>query len=107
MISVTRHRNTPAGVDQYGDPTGVTPDALTVSGCAVAPRSSSEPTERGRVGVIVGLTLYAPYGSDIIHTDQIEVDGTVYDIEGEPGLWANPFTGSRPGMEVALKRAEG
>ena len=93
-------------LDEYGDPDGE-PEEDDLEGCTVAPRSSTEVDERGRQGVVVGLTLYAPYGTDIVHTDQLQVDGVLYDIDGEPGLWKNPFTGWEAGIEVALVRAEG
>ena len=102
--SVIRVR--PGGLDRYGDPVG-SPSRTTLPGCAVAPRTSSDVTDRGRQGVIVGMTLYAPHGTDLLHTDQVEVDGVLHDIDGEPGSWVNPFSGWRAGVEVALKRAAG
>lgn len=92
--------------DQYGDPTG-TPDDETLDGCMVAPRTSTDVDGRGRQGVVVGLTLYAPYGTDIVATDQLTVDGEPYEIDGEPGPWKSPFSGWEAGIEVALTRAEG
>lgn len=97
----------PPGTDSYGDPLPITRTGGDITGCAVAPRYSTEPTERGRQGVIVGLSIYAPTGSDILFTDLIEVRGQVYMVEGDPGDWVNPFTGWAPGMEIALKRAAG
>jgi len=97
----------PPGTDAYGDPLPITRIGGDITGCAVAPRYSSEPTERGRQGVIVGLTIYPPAGSDILFTDQVRVRGVLYDIDGDPAEWENPFTGDTPGMEVALKRAVG
>lgn len=97
----------PQGEDQYGDPIEGESARTTIEGAYVAPRESSEPSERGRVGVIVGLTLFAPYDTDLLHTDQIEVDGTLYEIEGEPGQWRNPFTDWEAGLTVALRRATG
>ena len=95
------------GLDDFNNPiAGPTPPTV-VEGCAVAPRMSTEPTIRGRHGVIVGLTLYAPPGTVILPTDRITIGGNDYQVEGEPGVWKNPFSGSTPGIEVALKRAEG
>lgn len=107
--SVTRIRSTVDGeYDDNGDPTplpdGEDPSTLEITGCLVAPRYSTEPTEAAQAGVIVGKTLYAPPGSDIVRTDQFEIDGQRFDVEGEPGLWDGTSAG---GLEVALKRAAG
>ena len=105
--TVTIVRGSTDGYDEYGDPSSGSVSRTVVRGCAVAPRSSSEPDARGRRGVVVGLTLFAPHGTDIRFTDTVEVDGTAYEVEGEPGVWVSPFTGWSPGVEVALSRAGG
>lgn len=105
--SITVRRDSPGGFDVYGSPVAGTTTETVITGCAVAPRYSTESTERGRQGVIVGLTVFAPFGSDILYTDRIVVASVEYRIEGEPASWANPFTGSTPGMEIALTRAVG
>lgn len=95
----------PGGEDQYGDPLPSTEH--TVAGCALAPRTSTELTDL-RDTVIRGYTLYGPYGADIQPTDQIVLnDDTVWQVEGDVGRWASPYTGSRPGLEVALSRVTG
>jgi hypothetical protein len=96
------------GTDRYGDPIEGE-GRIPLKGCIVAPRKHplGETGERGRQGVIVGLSLYAPAGVVIRHTDRVEHNGVLYEVEGEPGVWENPFTGSRPGTEVALRRATG
>jgi hypothetical protein len=104
---VTVLRDTPGGFDPYGDPVTSTTIRTLIEACAIAPRYSTEPTERGRQGVIVGLSVYAPAGSDITSTDRLEIDGITYVIDGEPAEWVNPFTGSWPGLEVAVRRATG
>lgn len=93
-------------IDKYGDHTG-TVTRTTLDGCAVAPRSSEALDADGRHGAIIGLNLYGPYGTDLVHTDQLEVDGVVYDIDGEPGQWKSPLSAWEAGFEVALKRAVG
>jgi hypothetical protein len=97
----------PGGVDQFGDPSG-SGTTHTVAGCALAPRTSNEDIQGRGDTVIVGLTLYAPYGSDITATDKIQIPGgLIYEVVGEPGQWLNPKTGSTPGMAVALQRVAG
>ncbi len=97
--------------DEYGDPIPGQSATVQVPGCAVAPRmqlqASTESGERGRQGVIVGLTVYTPPGVDIRSSDKLTVRGVDYDVEGEPGVWVNAFTGVPRGVEVALRRAVG
>lgn len=97
------------GKDQYGDPIPGTTTRIDIPLCAVAPRTSTEPTERGRQGVIVGKSVYLPDNASTIplFTDQLEIAGVLYDIEGEPGDWTNPLTGWHPGSEIAIRRAAG
>lgn len=104
-MTIVRVRS--AGVDSLGDPISGDPDRLTLDGAFTAPRSSSDIDDRGRAGVIVGWSLFAPYGTDLLHTDQVEVDGVLYDVDGEIGQWRNPLTGWNAGSETALKRAAG
>lgn len=91
----------------YGDPIASTTATTDVPGCAIAPRASSESTARGRDGVIVGLTVYAPAGTDITRTDRIDIGGIEYRVEGEPGTWVSPFDGRERGIEIAVTRAVG
>ena len=105
--TVTIVRQSPGGTDSYGDPIDSTESRIDIEGVAVAPRYSSEPTERGRQGVVVGLTIYPPANSGFLFSDQVEVRGELFDMEGDPGEWENPFTGDTPGAEIALKRAAG
>lgn len=106
-VTVTRIRRSPGGRDSFGDRIPGTESRTDIPGCALAPRADPEPTERGRNGVIVGLTLYAPLGTDLLHADRIEFDGTAYEIDGEPGRWVNPWVPTHGGVEAALKRAAG
>ena len=97
----------PTTFDAYGDPVASLRTGGDITGCAVAPRYSTEPTTRGRQGVIVGMSIYAPAGSDILSTDLLTVRGDTYMVEGEPAEWVSPYTGWAPGLEVAIKRAVG
>lgn len=83
------------------------PAETTIRGCAVAPRTSADVTEPARQGIVVGLTVYAPATVELdAVTDQIRVDGAVYDIEGEVGRWRSPWTRLR-GLQVSLRRVVG
>jgi len=105
--TVTRIRATPGGYDPFGDPLPGTTDELEISGCAISPRAqvyTSELTGPGRRAVIDGVLLYAPYGSDILPSDDIVVRGVTYRVDGEPGSWRSPYTGARRGIEITLER---
>ena len=89
-------------------------DALTygttptheVAGVMVEPRSSGE-DNAGRQAVIVGLTLYLPTGSDVLPTDHLLVRGELYEAEGPPADWRNPFVPGHGGLVQAVKRVAG
>lgn len=104
---VTIHRTAATGaVDRYGNPTDGPTQTITVTGCAVAPRSTSE-ENTDRAGVITGLTVYAPPGTRINPADRLHIRNALYEVEGEPGIWVSPFTGVEAGVEVAVRRVEG
>lgn len=107
MNNATVVRIRPPGLDEYGDPIAGEPTSATLDGCSVAPRLSTEVSAPGREAVLQGLTLYAPYGTDIEHTDRVTVDGVPYEVDGEPGSWKSPFDGWEAGVSVALRRAAG
>lgn len=104
---IVQVRRSPGGHDAYGDPTDGTSARAILDDAFVAPRESTGTTERGREGVVVGLTLYAPHGTRIEPSDLFEVDGVTYSVEGDPGVWCHPATGWRAGVVAALTRAAG
>jgi len=109
-VDVIVHRAVPGGVDQYGDPIPGTVTTHVLAGVALAPRTGGgfgDVDSRSRAGVVVGLTMYAAHDADIRPTDRVEIDGELWEVDGEPGRWASPFTGRLHGCQVALKRAEG
>lgn len=70
-------------VDRLDDPAVGPPAQHDIDGCAVLPRSSQE---EGKGWVILdGRLIIAPYGADVLATDRVEVDGKVWDVDGEPG----------------------
>ena len=83
------------------------PEELEIDNVAVAPRQSSEDTAAGREGVIIGLTLYAPAGSDIEAVDRVVVRGETYEVDGEIAEWTNPYSSVARGVEINVKRVEG
>lgn len=86
-------------------------DETDIEGCAVAPRQAGgvagEETSSGRQGVLVGMTVYTPPGADVVATDRMRVRGQLFEVDGEPSDWRNPFTTLARGVEVALRRVDG
>lgn len=97
--------------DIYGNDVPGAVAEISVSGCAVAPRdgTGSGPNEivDARDTVISGLTLYAPFGTDIRATDRVRVGGDVYEVEGRVGSFRSPFSGSTGPVVVALELVTG
>lgn len=93
--------------DIYGNDIPGADTRIDITGCAVAPRLRGDSTDAGRQGVIVGMSVYFPAGTDVLATDRLEVRGETHTIEGDPGYWTSPYTGTARGVEVATLRVEG
>lgn len=88
------------GNDVYG--TTETP----VTG-AFAPAGATELVQ-GQDTVIATPTFYLSPGSPIpAPTDRLTVRGVTYEIDGQPEVYLNPFTGEQPGAVVRLERVTG
>lgn len=101
----------PTGEDAYGNDIPGPPTEITVVGCGVAPRdgtgtAGNEITD-ARDTVISGLTLFAPHGTDIRATDRVRVGGVLYEVEGLPGSFRSPLTGSHGPVVVSLELVTG
>lgn len=96
----------PPTTDPYGnDIPGV--DAETdYAGCAVWPRVSSEDVQ-ARDQIIDGLYVVFPTGADVLATDRVRVRSRIYLVDGEPGVYRSPLTGTALGPQVALTRVSG
>lgn len=107
--TVTRLRGEQTGVDRYNQPVLMVVET-DIPGALFAPeRESAESVEVGRQQVPAKPTLYwLREWPDIVRTDQIRVDGVVYDVDGEPSVWRDDLGGSSlGGLIVTLKRVEG
>ncbi|HET6634654.1 MAG TPA: hypothetical protein VFH77_06465 [Streptomyces sp.] len=83
-----------------------------MDGCVVAPRAETPQVggdqQQARDTVIVGYTVYAPPGSDVLTTDQFRIRGAVFGVTGEPGDWGrNVFTGLAGPVQFAVDRVTG
>lgn len=103
--TVTIRRRTESGRDSHGNTTWTTTD-IPVDGCAVWPTGSTEQLQ-GQDQTSERLTVWFPYGTDVLSTDQVLVRGLTYEVEGLASSWASPFTGTRAGAEVRLDRVRG
>lgn len=96
--------------DPYSDETvndWSTSTALAVTGVGIEPRPSSEPVQNARNAVVSGFTAYLPPGTAITSANRVTVRGNTYDVQGEPAVWRNPFSGWAPGIIVQLEKTEG
>lgn len=96
-VTVIRNNAT----DDLGDKVGSSSTA-SWGPCAVAPRYATEGVDPHSPAVVVGLTVYGPADVTIKAGDQIRRGSTVYNVDGDPNEWLNPFTGWAPGLEVSL-----
>ena len=94
-IQVTVQRAT---FDRYNDATYA--DHHVIDGCIEYPTGSTEQN----LAVTDSRTLLAPAHSDILPTDRISLGGLLYQVQGLPKDWVDPFTGWSPGMQVTLER---
>lgn len=99
-VTVTR-----VSENNRGDHTGG--ESFTIEGCAAWPTVSTETVTGGMDVVTLGLTLWMPPFSDVLSTDTITVRGTLYTVNGEPGIFKSPLSGTRAGIEVQLKAQTG
>ena len=88
------------GNDVYG-----TVETATVG--AFAPEGSTELIQ-GQNTVIANPTFYLADGAPTpAATDRLIVRGVTFDVDGEPQVYRNPFTGEEPGAVVRLERVTG
>jgi hypothetical protein len=78
-IRVRRARET-----RMGDPVGPVKPWLEIRGCLVVPRESQDFGQRGRV-ILSGFMIKAPRTATILDTDEVEVRGEVYQVDGAVG----------------------
>ena len=100
-----------AGVeDSHGNPVDAWADPVPTRVYGYGPRSAggaAEPNLPNRDLVIIGLTVYAPPGVQIDPRDRVQVDGVMYEVDGEIGDWNHGPFGFEPGISISLKRWEG
>jgi hypothetical protein len=106
-LTVTVRRFTAGEPDVHGNETGAWSDLALLKGCAFDPGSSSEPRLPGQDRVVVEPTLYAAHDAPAIPQDRVIVEGVEYEVDGVARRWSNPFTGSKVGCVLSLRRVDG
>ncbi|MFB7798937.1 hypothetical protein [Isoptericola sp. NPDC056134] len=95
FASTTLTRVRPVMIDDHGTqvPDWTAPGAeLSIPGWSVQPGASPEVLQN-RQNVTVRWTAYGPAGADVLATDAIRYDGTLYAVDGEPARWPSPTGG--------------
>lgn len=92
----------PATEGRFGERTY--DDDRAVPGCIVWPRGSQETTDRANT-VVVGLSVFAPPGTDVQATDEVTVRGARWAVVGEPGDYR--MGARQKGILIALEKATG
>jgi hypothetical protein len=97
-------------IGQDGDGNNVYDDdnpTLTATSGAFAPEGSIELVQ-GQATVISRPTVYLSLGAPTpAASDRVRVRGQLYEIDGEPLVFLNPFTGDQPGAVLRLERVTG
>jgi len=92
--------------DPYGNDVPRSDTETDYPGCAVWPRVSSEDVQ-ARDQVIEGLYVLFPVGADVLSTDRVRVRGETYLVDGDPGIYRSPLTGTKIGPQVSLTKVTG
>lgn len=96
----------PTTRDPYGNDVPGPDVEKNYEGCAVWPRLSSEDVQ-ARDLVIEGLYVIFPTGADVLSTDRVRVRDETYVVDGDPGVYRSPLTGTTLGPQVALTKITG
>lgn len=102
--SVVQHTRTRGAADSLGNDTWTEVDK-THAGTAVYPRESVELIQ-GQDTNIAGLVAVFKPAIVVLSTDQITVRGERYEVDGEPGQFVSPLTGTTL-TKLNLTRVEG
>lgn len=102
-VSVTVVRTV---VDAFGD--FVSQSTHSIGGCAVFPtRTGTEIQNPGQDTVSVDAVIVAPIGSDVLVTDQVQMNDTTYQVSNTPYELQSPFTGTDKGLAIPLRASTG
>lgn len=92
---------------QDGDGNDVYSTVEVATSGAFAPAGSTELVQ-GQATVIENDTFYLDEGAATPEpTDRLRIRGDLYEIDGRPGVFHNPYTGYEPGPVLRLERVTG
>lgn len=87
-----------------------------IDGCAVdwssgtgGSAAATEATGTQATSTLAAI-VYAPHGADVNEADRALLDGDeseLFEVNGKPQPWRNPYTGSAPGTVIRLVNHEG
>lgn len=103
-LPITITSRTRSGTDAYGNPEW-TETSTTVTG-AFAPSAGSESTNH-QDQVVNQPQAFLPYGTAVDSTSKLTINGTSYEVDGDPEHWSSPFTGWQGGIRVPLRLVTG
>lgn len=83
------------------------PDELDIVGVAIAPSTGSEFTTEDRKQTVVGMSLYAEPGVDVLPDDRIRARSGLWQVEGVVADYLNALTGWNPGVEFRIRKVAG
>ncbi|RTL08421.1 MAG: hypothetical protein EKK62_07635 [Acidimicrobiia bacterium] len=92
--------------DEYGNVVADWGNAteVDVPGCRFAPKLGDEIGTEGTAVRTAGV-VYAPGTATVAADCRIVIRGALYEVVGDPALWANGY--SRTGWEIAVARVVG
>lgn len=96
--TVTLIHRVVTGKDEYGnDVYGYTEEQ--VGPCSIQ-QSASREAINFTDQVTTGILVFLPWGTQIGYLDAMIVDGTKYEVSGDPDLWISPFSGHTAPVRV-------
>jgi hypothetical protein len=105
-VTVTIVSRAVSGTDEYGNDTySETTEDIPL--CSVQPAGTSETTQFTDQ-LSSEIVVYFPYGTDVEYIDALRLpDGTEYEVQGKPNVWASPFSGNTAPVEVRATKVTG
>ena len=104
---VQRHVFVSGVDDAHGNPVEGWADPVSVGIYAFNPGTTSEPFIPGHDRVVTQPAVYAPVGTVFGPRDRVTVRGVLYEVDGVPLEYRNPFGGLVDGIQVNLRGVTG
>ena len=95
--------------DDHGNPVELYGAPVVVDGCGFDPGGTVESFGPGRDVVVTSPRVFIPSEVSVVVAarDRVTVRGLVYQVQGDPAVPVNPFTGWAPGTVLNLERVAG